>query len=187
MATEMLSVQAGRRFSGLFGDRERRRGLRFEGPIDQLAIAMREAGTPVTCEPLENGLPNESSVCVFRTWGSPWTDALEVHPGVILTTDMARSLSAKHQVIVYDYDLQKRRFRHEVFAAGQCVEEWHDDGAVDGQAERYLEARLRELKMRDWGVDLEDLSALRIPFVPALMMEAYFMKFDGGLSKVWGV
>jgi hypothetical protein len=183
----MLSLHAARRFTGLFGDRERRQGLRFEGPIDALAIGMGGAGAPVTCEPLENGLPDERSVGVFRTWGSPWTDALELHPGVILNTNLARSLSAEHRVIVYDYDLKDRRFRHEVFAQGRCVEEWHDEGTPDGEGERYLENRLRALKMRDWGVDLGDLRALRMPFVPALMMEAYFMKFDGGLSKVWGV
>jgi hypothetical protein len=186
---ERLPAQAGRRFFGIFGECAWRRGLRFAGSLDQFSEGLRAIEMPVIYEPLENGIPNDGSLGAFRTWGSPWTDVQELVPATRLTADLARDVSGKtmQQVMVYEYAFDRRRFSHRLFVQGQCVEDWQIDDAAEGEAERYLDERYRVLKMRDWGVDMKDLQALRLPFAPALLMEAYFLRFDRSVSKVWGV
>jgi hypothetical protein len=187
---ERLPALAGRRFLGIFGEcARRRRGLRFAGSLDQLSAGLRAIGSPVCYEPLENGIPGPGALGAFRTWGSPWTDVQEAVRDTWLTASVARNLSSvvTHQVLAYDYAFDSRCFSHQLFAEGHCVEDWRLDRAAAGEAEHYLDERYRVLKMRDWGVDLEDLQALRLPFAPAVLMEAYFLRLDGVLSKVWGV
>jgi hypothetical protein len=186
---EPLPAQAGRRFVGIFGGCVRRRGLRFGGSLDQLSEGLRAIGIPVNYEPLENGIPDDASLGAFRSWGSPWTDVQESASGTRLTRDLGLRLSGvvTQQILVYDYAFDRRRFEHQLFVQGQCAEDWHVDGVAAGEAERYLDERYRGLKMRDWGIDIQDLQALRLPFAAALLMEAYFLRLDGTVSKVWGV
>jgi hypothetical protein len=185
----LQSVQEARRVTGLFGDRAIRHGLRFGGSLDQLADALRTTGLPVTYEPVENALSTPRAIGGFRTWGSPWTDAQEPRRGAVLTVDLARSLSKApgYQVLIYDYDFTRGCFHHAMYAGGSCLEEWHDERAVCGEGERHIDARLRLWKMRDWGIDLQDLQSRRLPFPPAIMMEAYVLSLDGSGSRLWAV
>jgi hypothetical protein len=186
---ERLPAQAGRRVLGIFGACRHRRGLRFGGSLDELSDGLRAIGTPVIYEPLENGIPDAGSLGAFRTWGSPWTDVQELAAAARLTPGFGRALSGAvtQQVMVFDYAFDRRRFSHRLFVRGECVEDWQFEDGAAGEAERYLDERYRALKMRDWGIDIEDLRALRLPFAPALLMEAYFLRVDRSVSKVWGV
>src|SRR5258705_12924535 len=88
-----FSLRGAGALRGLFGERGRRRGFRFDGSLDQFCDAMAAVGHAVTYEPLENGILPESTIGAFRTWGSPWTDVQERDPGTVLTRDLARAIS----------------------------------------------------------------------------------------------
>jgi hypothetical protein len=181
------TVADARRFRGVFGGRAQRRGIRVDGSIDQVRDALRALGMAVTYEPIENGLPRGKSIAAFRTWGSPWTDLQEPCAGVVLTAELAEAVSrqADRPVMIYDYAFDARRFRHQLFAGGRLADTWSAEDAAGGEAEEYLDLRLRELKMRDWGIDVDDLQGARLPFSPPLIMEAYFLRLDSPPS-IWG-
>ncbi len=179
MAQATTATLEWRRFRGLFGMQQRRRGLRWHGSVDQLADAWTAAGATITYEPLENGAASSRIVGTFRTWGSPWTDVVERHDSHLLVPALASAISRHgHAVMLYDYDFTSDRFQHTLFATGTPAESWSTATERGHDVRRYLDARYRALQMRDWGVTLADLDALALPFPPTLMVEAFFLSLE---------
>jgi hypothetical protein len=186
-AADVRSVPVARRFRGLYGDRDRRRGLRVDAPLDAVSDGLRSLGVPVTYEPIENGIPTADALGAFRTWGSPWTDLLEQPRGALLTAELARALSAivRRRALVYDYAFGARVCRHQLFDRGECVETWEAQDAAAGGVEQHLNDRYRALGMRDWGIDIHDLEAVRLPFSLVVVVEAYFLRLSESPLQLW--
>jgi hypothetical protein len=199
-AAPPMTLAHARKFFGRLRPRNCSSGLRIEGSVDELVAHLRALGRTADLEPIEDGPPAGAHVAVLRTWGSPWVEILQPHEQPLTGDDLLRELSAHmhRRALQFDYRSADGVWRHRLFKDGRMLETMQVERDVDGvsftfASERepapdlatvrddptaYVQEFLSALRIRDWGVSLEDISRGDIPFPPTLMVESFFMRLS---------
>ncbi|WP_316204420.1 hypothetical protein [Bradyrhizobium sp. SZCCHNS3051] len=180
MTAAPIDLRSARRFFGRLRPTQRCAGQRFEGGADGLIDALRIAGRAVAAQPIENGWPPAKAICIVRTWGSNWVDILPERQQRALDDELLIILTAQSEAraFSYDYDPVAGHWSHRLYRSGRVLDALdHDasaasDDGVDGR----VETLLRSLRIRDWGIDADDLCRLDVPFPATAIVEAWFLQ-----------
>jgi hypothetical protein len=195
-----LTLARARKFFGVLRPGMRRSGIRIEGSVDELVAHLRALGRKAELAPIEDGAPKSAHVALLRTSGSPWVEVLQPPQEPLVGDDLLRDLSAHthRRVLEFEYAFGDGCWRHRLFSDGRMVEMLNvgtdaggvsfsfasdrqpvpDHAAVRDDPAAYVQAFLTALRVREWGISLDDLGRGDIPFPPTLMVESFFMRLS---------
>ena len=192
-----LPLAGARRFFGVLQPSGLHCGIRIEGCVDELLMHLRALGREAEVAPIEDGAPTARYIGVLRTLGSPWVELLQPPLASWVDDELLREVSARtgRRALAYEYDFDAGTWRHRLFHGGRTVEMLNvgrdGDGASCFASERepppdpvslqrdpaaYVQAFFQTLRLRDWGVSLDQLGRGDLPFPPTVIVESFFMR-----------